>query len=748
MTDYWIERDRTSAGYPIMVPVVDLVEIGNGGGSDRLGRRLRQAACRPAIRRRRARARPPTAAAAREATTTDANLALGRINPDYFCGGEIDGRHGRGRPRARRRSREKLGVDADEAARGIVRIANNNMINALKLVSRQPRLRPARLHAGRVRRRRRHARRRAGSRARHPEGRRPARGASVFSAWGMLMSRSAPRLFRDPAHRPLARTHAPALGRAARRGRGARRSTQFAARGRRSRRRFASSATASSATRTRSTASRCCSPDGDDRRREPIERDRRAFHETYEREYTYRLDAPVEFVGIHLVASAEVGKLDTRRSCRRPGAGSTTRAEGPARRRLRHSRASTTPTSTTATSSSRACSFNGPAIVETPGTHHRRPSRQRRRRSTTTATSTSTSDGVDGMTAMTTTRSDPITLEIIQNSLQAISDEMFAAMRKTAMSAIIYEVLDMGTGITDARGRPRVVAAPGIPAFVGVLDKAVKRIIELNAEPGEIEPGRRLRHQRPVLRRRHPSERHRPRHAGVRRRRARRLDREHRALERRRRHGAGLDLDRGAREIFQEGLRLPAIKLIDQGEPIDSVMRHHEGQLAPARLPPGRHVGGHRRGPHRRAAAPGARRRNTASRPSWRRMAHFMDYGEQVVAARRSRELPKGRFTLEEEQDGGARLHGRRSRSPTTRSSSTCATTPTRTPGPNNACRDGVDGRGADGVQVAHRPVRRRPTAARFRPLTAPHPAGLGLRRRSRPRRSASTTRSRSGFTT
>ena len=39
---------------------------------------------------------------------------------------------------------------------------------------------------------------------------------------------------------------------------------------------------------------------------------------------------------------------------------------------------------------------------------------------------------------------DPITLEIIQNSLQAAADEMFAAMRRTAMSAIIYEVLDMG----------------------------------------------------------------------------------------------------------------------------------------------------------------------------------------------------------------------------------------------------------------------------------------------------------------
>jgi N-methylhydantoinase A len=34
-----------------------------------------------------------------------------------------------------------------------------------------------------------------------------------------------------------------------------------------------------------------------------------AFHESYEREYTYRLDSPVEFVGAHLIAIAEVGKL-------------------------------------------------------------------------------------------------------------------------------------------------------------------------------------------------------------------------------------------------------------------------------------------------------------------------------------------------------------------------------------------------------------------------------------------------------
>ena len=88
---------------------------------------------------------------------------------------------------------------------------------------------------------------------------------------------------------------------------------------------------------------------------------------------------------------------------------------------------------------------------------------------------------------MTAVVPEPITLEIIQSSLQATSDEMFAAFRKTAMSAIIYEVLDMGTAITDAEGQLASSGA-GIPAFVGVLDKAVTRIIELNDEPGTMPP--------------------------------------------------------------------------------------------------------------------------------------------------------------------------------------------------------------------------------------------------------------------
>lgn len=83
---------------------------------------------------------------------------------------------------------------------------------------------------------------------------------------------------------------------------------------------------------------------------------------------------------------------------------------------------------------------------------------------------------------MTTTKPvDPITTAVIQASLVAASDEMFAILKKTAMSPIIYEVLDVGTGITDARGE-LVSSGAGIPTFVGVLDKAVKRIIEIHGD--------------------------------------------------------------------------------------------------------------------------------------------------------------------------------------------------------------------------------------------------------------------------
>ena len=71
---------------------------------------------------------------------------------------------------------------------------------------------------------------------------------------------------------------------------------------------------------------------------------------------------------------------------------------------------------------------------------------------------------------------DPITLSVIQAGIRAAAEEMFATLRKTAMSPIIYEVLDVGTGVTDGAGNLADSGA-GIPTFVGVLDKAVRRIV-------------------------------------------------------------------------------------------------------------------------------------------------------------------------------------------------------------------------------------------------------------------------------
>ncbi|GAB5505590.1 MAG: hydantoinase/oxoprolinase family protein [Rhizobiaceae bacterium] len=302
MTDYWIERDRTSAGYPIMVPVVDLVEIGNGGGSiawvDDFGKLH--------VGPQSAGALPGPAAYGKggtNATTTDANLWLGRINRDYFCGGEIDADMDAA-GKAIEAVGKKLGVDASEAARGIVRIANNNMVNALKLVSLNRGFDPrdftlvafgggGAMHAVAL------AQELGVKKVVIPAG------ASVFSAWGMMMSdlrrdyfvtnladlsgdsaTSIEALFAETEDRARDQYAAEGIDRA---------KVKFL--------RFAKFRY-----QNQEHTTEVLLEDG------PVTAERIAaieasFHETYEREYTYRLDAPVELVGIHLVASAEVGKL-------------------------------------------------------------------------------------------------------------------------------------------------------------------------------------------------------------------------------------------------------------------------------------------------------------------------------------------------------------------------------------------------------------------------------------------------------
>jgi N-methylhydantoinase B len=243
---------------------------------------------------------------------------------------------------------------------------------------------------------------------------------------------------------------------------------------------------------------------------------------------------------------------------------------------------------------------------------------------------------------------DRITLEIIQSSLQAISDEMFAAFRKTAMSAIIYEVLDMGTAITDARGELASSGA-GIPAFVGVLDKAVKRVIELNP-PDDIRPGDIFATNDPF-------------YGGVTHLNDVVLampvfaDDELVAWTANIAHWNDVggivpgSISNESKEIFQEGLRLPGIKVIDRGEPIRPVL---EIMKCNSRLPDfleGDMWAGIA------AARVGERRILELVEKYGRQtflaaLGAFMDSGEE--AARRAiADLPKGTFSLEEEQDSG-----------------------------------------------------------------------------------------------
>ena len=132
-TNYWIEKNRFSAGYPVMIPVVDIVEIGNGGGSIAWVDDYKKLHVGPQS----AGADPGPAAygkGGQSITTTDANLITKRINPNYFCGGEINADIDAVNQNIQNLS-TKLQLNDKETARGIIRIANNNMINALKLIS-------------------------------------------------------------------------------------------------------------------------------------------------------------------------------------------------------------------------------------------------------------------------------------------------------------------------------------------------------------------------------------------------------------------------------------------------------------------------------------------------------------------------------------------------------------------------------------------------------------------------------------
>lgn len=124
------------SGYPVLAPIMDLVEVGAGGGSIAWidsGGLLR-------VGPRSAGADPGPACYARggtDPTVTDANLVLGRLNPHYFLGGEIPLDLEAAYASIDARCARPLGLEVVGAAAGVIDIANATMMEAMRLVSVQ-----------------------------------------------------------------------------------------------------------------------------------------------------------------------------------------------------------------------------------------------------------------------------------------------------------------------------------------------------------------------------------------------------------------------------------------------------------------------------------------------------------------------------------------------------------------------------------------------------------------------------------
>ncbi|XXN66368.1 hydantoinase/oxoprolinase family protein (plasmid) [Enterobacter ludwigii] len=144
--DYEVGRaDRLlkGSGLPVKLPVVDMIEIGAGGGSiarvDSLG--LLE------IGPESASAWPGPACYARggeQPTVTDANLVLGLLDPDAFLGGRmpLDVEAAR---QAIRRIAEPLGLSIEDAAWGIHEVANSKMSEALRTHSVEKNVSPSQM---------------------------------------------------------------------------------------------------------------------------------------------------------------------------------------------------------------------------------------------------------------------------------------------------------------------------------------------------------------------------------------------------------------------------------------------------------------------------------------------------------------------------------------------------------------------------------------------------------------------------
>jgi N-methylhydantoinase A len=125
-------RFKKGSGIPITIPVIDMIEIGAGGGSIAHVDRMRRLKIGPES----AGSEPGPVCYGRggiEPTVTDANLLLGYLDPNFFLGGKMKiDRDGAERAIEQRIARP-LGMSAVRAAWGMLHIVTENMANAARI---------------------------------------------------------------------------------------------------------------------------------------------------------------------------------------------------------------------------------------------------------------------------------------------------------------------------------------------------------------------------------------------------------------------------------------------------------------------------------------------------------------------------------------------------------------------------------------------------------------------------------------
>jgi len=159
---------------------------------------------------------------------------------------------------------------------------------------------------------------------------------------------------------------------------------------------------------------------------------------------------------------------------------------------------------------------------------------------------------------------DAITLEILRNQFESVAEEMGQVLITSSYSPNIKERRDCSTALFDAEGR-LVAQAEHIPVHLGAMPEAVDTVLEYDPQPGDVyvlndpfEGGTHL----PDVTMVSPVS----------------VDGSVLGYAVSRAHHADVggmtpgSMPAGAREIYQEGLRLPPVRLVESGETNDDVL--------------------------------------------------------------------------------------------------------------------------------------------------------------------------------